>query len=346
MPNSTSNEAAQPSPAATFPRLLGDIGGTHARFAVETMPGAPLTEPRALRCREFEGPVEAIESYLASTGLPRPRWAAFGIATALGGDRIHMTNHSWSFSVEDMRARLDADRVLFVNDFTALALALPALGQSELVRIGGGTALHGSPIAVLGPGTGLGVSGLMPGPSGYLPISGEGGHVTLAASDDREAELIAAVRSEHPHVSAERVLSGPGLVALHKAICGIAGASHQHTEPPQVLEQGLSGACAHCQEALDIFCAMLGTITADLALTLGARGGVYVGGGLVQRLGDYFGRSRFRARFETKGRFSSYLAAIPTYAIAAPWPGIVGAGRALDMEERALGTGIASAARA
>lgn len=329
--------------ADTYPRLLGDIGGTHARFAVQASAAAPLTEPRALRCREYAGPVEAIEAYLADTRLPRPRWAAFGIATALHGDRIDMTNHSWTFSVSEMRARLAAGRVLFINDFTALALALPALGADEVIRVGGGTAVAGSAIGVLGPGTGLGVSGLLPGINGYLPITGEGGHVTLAASTAREAALIEEMHQDFDHISAERVLSGSGLSLLHKAISALAGQPNAHFEPPEILETGLQGSCPSCRETLEVFCAILGTVAADVALTIGARGGVYIGGGLVQRLGSFFQASGFRARFESKGRFSNYLAAIPTFAIAAPWPGIVGAGRALDMDERELGTGIAGA---
>lgn len=329
--------------ADTYPRLLGDIGGTNARFAMQISAGQALTEPRALACREYAGPVEAIETYLADTGLPRPQWAAFGIATALHGDRIEMTNHSWRFSVEDMRSRLGAGRVLFVNDFTALALALPVLAADEVIAIGGGQALPGSAIGVLGPGTGLGVSGLLPGLNGYLPISGEGGHVTLAASNAREAALIAEIRRDFAHVSAERVLSGPGLSALHKAICSLAGTDNLHGEPPEILAGGLQGDCPHCRETLEVFCAMLGTVAADVALMLGARGGIYIGGGIVQRLGDFFRQSGFRQRFETKGRFSAYLARIPTLAIAAPWPAITGAGRALDLAERELGAGIASA---
>ena len=335
--------ASQTSSDDSYPRLLGDIGGTNARFAVQSAAQAPLTEPRALPCREFAGPVEAIEAYLAATGLPRPRSAAFGIATALHGDRIEMTNHSWCFSVQETLQRLHVDRLLLVNDFTALALALPVLGDHDVSVVGGGRAVAGSAIGVLGPGTGLGVSGLLPGLGGYLPISGEGGHITLAACNDREAALIAELRRDFAHVSAERVLSGAGLASLHKAICSLDGVANLHQEPPQVLAGGLAGNCAQCGETLEVFCSMLGTVAADVALMLGARGGIYIGGGIVQRLGAFFARSGFRQRFEFKGRFSAYLAAIPTLAITAPWPAITGAGRALDMDERALGTAIASA---
>lgn len=326
-----------------FPRLLGDIGGTHARFAMQHAPGGTLTEPRALRCREFPGPFEAIRHYLDESGLPPPRAASFGIATALHGDRVEMTNLSWNFSVSALRDALGLARLLFVNDFTALALALPVLRPDEVVGIGGGVALPGAAIGVLGPGTGLGVSGLLPVRSDWLPISGEGGHVTLAASTDFEAQVLAEVRADHPHVSAERVLSGPGLAALHKALARLAGVDHAHTEPPVILQGGLDGGCPVCRQTLEVFCDFLGTMAADVALTLGARGGIYIGGGIVQRLGDYFPRSGFRARFEAKGRFSGYLGAIPTYAISAPWPGIVGAGCALDLDESLLGAGIASA---
>ena len=326
--------AASPQkPADSYPRLLGDIGGTHARFAMQTAAGGPLTEPRTLRCREYPGPAEAISAYLAQNALPSPRWAAFGIATALSGDVIEMTNHSWQFSVQALLRTLGLKRLCFVNDFTALALSLPVLPPTELVRIGGGTIVPGFPIAVIGPGTGLGVSGLIPASHGYLPLSGEGGHVTLAASTPRESLLIDTIRQRHPHVSAERVLSGPGLVTLTQAIAGLAGVDLGTLSPPDILERGMSGTCAYCGEALDMFCAMLGTVASDLALTLGARSGVYIGGGIVQRLGSFFEQSGFRQRFESKGRFRGYLAAIPTFAIMAPWPGILGAGRALEMDD-------------
>jgi len=320
-------------PLDTFPRLVGDIGGTNARFGLLRGPGQPLEAVQTLACADFPGPGEAIENYLAGNGLPRPRWCAFGIANPVEGDAVRMTNHHWAFSIRELQDTLGLDRLLVLNDFTALALALPALGPADLVKVGGGTAAPRAAIGLLGVGTGLGISGLVPYDDDYAPIEGEGGHVTLAACDAREAALIAKLSTRYPHVSAERVLSGPGLVALYEAHAAVAGKPTEALTAADITTRGLAGDCPLCAATLHTFCAMLGTVAANLALVLGARGGIYIGGGIVPRLGDYFARSPFRARFEQKGRFSDYLARIPTYVIHAPYPALLGAARALERIE-------------
>lgn len=314
----------------TYPRLVGDIGGTNARFATLPRPGAGLEQILTLPCADFPGPAEAITHYLARTGQARPRWCAFGIANPVDGDAVRMTNHHWAFSIRTLQDSLGLQRLLVLNDFTALALALPALGGADLVQVGGGSPTPRRAIGLLGAGTGLGISGLVPCGEDYVPIEGEGGHVTLAAANAHEAELIAWLATRFPHVSAERVLSGPGLVALHEAHAAVAGQPAEALTAADISARGLSGEDPLCAATLDSFCAMLGTVAADLALTLGARGGIYIGGGIVPRFGDYFARSPFRARFEHKGRFSDYLEHIPTYLIRAPYPALLGAARALE----------------
>ncbi|MGA7594349.1 MAG: glucokinase [Gallionella sp.] len=316
--------------ADTYPRLVGDIGGTNARFAMQLSSEMPISEPVALRCRDFAGPAEAIKHYLEQTGLPHPRWAGLAIATAISGDMLAMTNNGWKFSISDTRNRIDLSHLRMLNDFTALALALPQLGPDDLVQVGTGTAIAGKSIGLIGPGTGLGVSGLIPSEHGYSPIEGEGGHATLPAFTAREAELIARAKKKFPHVSAERLISGPGLELLYEVIAGSNGAAKDKLHADEINRRGVAGSCPICREAMDTFCAMLGTVAADVALVLGARGGVYIGGGIVPRLGDYFATSPFRARFEEKGRFSSYLAQIPTWVIHSPWPGLIGAASALN----------------
>ena len=320
----------QSTASANFPRLVGDIGGTHIRFAVVAAPGAAPARIRRHACADFPGPEAAIRHYLAAEGLALPPVAAFGIATPLDGDAVRMTNHPWAFSIEALRQALGLERLVFINDFTALALALPGLRGDDLEPIGGGLAQAGQPIALLGPGTGLGVSGLIPCGGGWQPLAGEGGHVTLAASTAREAAIIAVLAARFGHVSAERALSGPGLAALHDAIRQLDGAPPAPLPSHAVSARALAGACPHCVEALEVFCALLGTVAADLALTLGARGGVYVGGGIVPALGAFFARSGFRQRFEAKGRFSGWLATIPTHVIRAPYAALSGASEALD----------------
>ena len=329
------------SATASFPRLLGDIGGTNARFAFQRSAGCAPEHCVALPCADFAGPEQAIGAYLDHFDLPAPRWLAFGIATALDGDHVAMTNNHWAFSIAALQASLALDHLRVLNDFTALALSLPALPASELQQVGGGAARAGAPRALLGAGTGLGVSGLFETPKGHAAIEGEGGHVTLAARTDREATLLARLAplfasSSLGHVSAERALSGPGLEALYQVVA-IEHATAPATRPAaEISALGVADACPASRESLDVFCALLGTVAADLALTLGARGGVYIGGGIVPRLGDYFAQSPFRARFEDKGRFSAYLRAIPCHVIHSPFPAIFGAAMALQQDAQRL----------
>jgi glucokinase len=323
--------------SAPYPRLVADIGGTNARFALVQAPGAAPTQLRSLRCAEHAGPEAALRAWLEDTRTRLPDYAAFGIATPIDGDAVAMTNHPWRFSIGALRAALGLHRLTVVNDFTALALSLPALGDSDLLRVGGddllrvGGEMHAaSARALIGAGTGLGVSGLLPAPGGWVPLQGEGGHVTLPATNAREAAVVAWLGARHGHVSAERVLSGPGLVALHEALLALDGVPHVERKPVDITEHALAGDCRHCVEALELFCALLGTVAGDLALTLGARGGLYVGGGIVPRLGAFFLRSAFRERFLAKGRFRPWLEQIPTWVIIAPHAALTGASAALD----------------
>ena len=315
-----------------FPRLLGDIGGTHARWAWQARPGAALEDVTVVAGTDAASLQASAVAYLARSGHAQPQWAGIGIATAITGDEVRMTNHPWSFSIRELKRSLGLERCLVINDFTALAMSLPALGPADLRTVGGGTAVADATIGLLGPGTGLGVSGLMPnGLGGWLPLSGEGGHATLAASDDREAAMLAWLRSRLGHVSAERVLSGSGLVNLYQAICAIDGTEPRAQKPAEVTAAAKDGSDPQCVAALAQFTAFLGNVAGNLALTLGARGGVYLGGGIVPRLGAAFDATLFRRHFEAKGRFGDYLQAIPTWVIVAPAPALLGASRALDL---------------
>jgi glucokinase len=261
--------------------------------------------------------------------MARPRWCAFGIANPVDSDQVRMTNHHWAFSIRALREELGLEHLRVLNDFTALAMALPALQDADVVQIGGGAAVPQRAIGLLGAGTGLGISGLVPCGGDYAALEGEGGHVTLAASDAHEAALIAWLATRYPHVSAERVLSGPGLVALYDAHVAVGGHAAETRSAADITSRALAGDDALCVATLDTFCAFLGTTAANLALVLGAQGGIYIGGGIVPRFGDYFARSPFRRRFEQKGRFSDYLARIPTFVIHAPYPALLGAARVL-----------------
>jgi glucokinase len=319
--------------AARPARLLGDVGGTNARFAWQDADGAPLRDIVAIPTADHPTLAAAMTDYLRRTGHAAPRWCSIGIANPITGDHVQMTNSHWSFSIEAVRRELGFERFVVINDFTALALALPDLPASELRQLGGGAAVAGAPLALIGPGTGLGVSGLLPStePGRWVALQGEGGHVTLAPSNPREAALLQLLHERFGHASAERAVSGQGLEALHAALATLdAAPAKSPLSAAEISQRALASSDPRCVEALDLFCGFLGNVAGNLALTLGARGGVYIGGGIVPRLGDAFTRSRFRACFEDKGRFRGYLEAIPAFVIhTAVSPALLGAARAL-----------------
>lgn len=320
--------------AGTYPRLVGDIGGTNARFGWIESENAPLTDIDTLPGADYATIVDAIRAYLAKHGKSQPRWCSIGIANPVVGDVVKMTNHDWAFSISGVQAELKLDRFLVINDFTALALSLPAMEASDLRQVGQGAAVPGAPLALLGAGTGLGVSGLLPAGSGHraIPINGEGGHVTLAAIDEREEKVVAILRRRFGHASAERALSGPGIENLYLAVRELAGAKDaQPLSAAQITERATAGSDPHCVEVMDLFFSFLGTVAGNLALSLGSLGGLYIGGGIVPRLGDAIDKSRFRQSFENKGRFRKYVEQIPTYVLHSKVsPGLIGAARALD----------------
>ena len=307
--------------------LVGDVGGTWARFGLVGRDGA-FQRVEVCACAGYAGLAEALEAYLDDTARGvRPRRAAVSVAGPVTGDRVNLTNHPWAFSVEAVRRRLGFDTLAVINDFSAVARGVPHLGAADRRQIGGGRPAAGAAVAVLGPGTGLGVSGLVPADGGgWAVVEGEGGHATMAATGPRESRVLAEVAREFGHVSAERVLSGPGLVHLHRALRRLDGEEPggPGPTPEEIVAEGAGGRSPRSGEALDLAAELLGTFAADAALTLGARGGVYVGGGLVPRYADRFARSGFRRRFEDKGRFSEYLAAIPTYLIVHELPAFLG----------------------
>ncbi|MBC8007648.1 MAG: glucokinase [Prolixibacteraceae bacterium] len=305
-------------------RLVVDIGGTNARLALVAAGSLQPQHEKTVRCADFEGLEQTVRFYLKDCGNPLVREAALDVATSITADFVRLTNGPWGFSIEQTRSALGLDRLHVVNDFTALALAVPTLRPDELQQIGGGAAIAESPIAVIGPGTGLGVSGLIPVGNGRVALQGEGGHVAFAPMNDREIAVLGCLQQRYAHVSMERVVSGMGLENLYQALCELDGVRAQSLGPDKITAAALTNTDAQCAGALEMFCAILGTAAANLVVTLGAHAGCYIGGGIVPRLGDYFVRSPFRSRFETKGRFSSYVAAVPTSVILAQTPALRG----------------------
>lgn len=325
----------------THRQLVGDIGGTNARLAWQWAGDGELHDVRVLPCAEYESLQAAIEHYLAQLSGPRPLEAAVAMANPVTGDWVQMTNHHWAFSIAKMQMGLGLRRLEVINDFTALALALPTLTADEYWQLGGRHAEDANsptatplPIGLIGPGTGLGVSGLLPdGRGGWIPLRGEGGHVSLPARTPREQAVAALLWERFGHASAERAVSGQGLSNLYAALtCIDTGIWSDDPLPADTITRLALASTpdARCAEALDLFAGFLGSIAGNLALTLGALGGVYIGGGIVPRLGRWLADSPFRDRFESKGRFKDYLADIPVWVITAEVsPALRGAGQAL-----------------
>lgn len=324
------------------PRLLADIGGTYARFTLQIAPGR-FAHTASLLCAEHADFHAAVTAYLGR--LPEGvaatvEHAAIAIANPVEGDEVRMTNYHWRFSIEQMRQRLGLSTLVVVNDFTALAMALPRLAPGQRRQVGGGQARENSVIGVIGAGSGLGVSGLIPLDDGYVALGTEGGHTSFAPRDEREIAILRHGLTLYPHLSFERLLSGPGLELIHRALSGRAGVGKDTpAEPlsaPEITRRALDHADPLCEETLSAFCSILGTAAANLAVTLGALGGVYIGGGIVPRLGEYFDSSPFRARFEDKGRFSDYVKLIPTFVVTAEHATFDGVAAILTAQLRTL----------
>ncbi|MFZ6771837.1 glucokinase [Undibacterium sp. SXout7W] len=335
----------------SYPKLLADIGGTNARFALETVQGQ-IEAVQVLPCAGYASLSLAMRAYLQgaasiAAGAAGVRQAGIAIANPIHGDQVQMTNHHWSFSISAVQAEFGLDSLVVVNDFTALAMSLPMLSTAQKYQAGGQQALPKAAIGLLGAGTGLGVSGLVWTENAWVPLHSEGGHVSFTPANALEIDILRFAWQEFEHVSAERLLSGPGLRLIYRALAArqqktteIAGGAEETTkaindiDAPEILSRGLDNTCSLCQEVLSVFCDMLGTMAGNLAVTLGARGGIYIGGGIVPRLGDFLLRSGFRQRFEQKGRFSAYLAEVPVYVITEAYPAFIGLSAILAAAEK------------
>lgn len=305
--------------------LIADIGATNARFALADNKG--VYSEQILKCADYPGLVEATRAYLSlAKPANMPQSAAMAIAGPVLGDRFEMTNHVWSFSQKETQKALGLQRFHLVNDFVALAMAVPHLKDKDVRQIAGAKPLAGAPIGIIGPGTGLGVASLVWDGKHYIPVSGEGGHVTMPACNDREFALFQQlIRMKYHHISAERVCSGKGLVNIYNALRALDGVDLPERTPEEISAAALSGQCALCHESLDLMLAFLGRVAGNLALTLGTYGGIYIAGGIVSKLGyDYFNGSAFYAEFIGKGRFSNYMKPVPVFVIEHPFPAFVG----------------------
>lgn len=303
--------------------LVADIGGTNARFALVENGREVVVRDYAVL--DYPTPSDAIRAFLASVGQHQlPFTAALAVAGPVTGGHGELINGAWRLDSEALVHETGIARIHLINDFAALAKSLPFFSAEDLYTIGSGEGAAGSPRAVLGPGTGLGVAIFVPTGDGIV-LPTEGGHVTLPAEDGREAEILAFLRNRFGHVSAERVLSGAGLERLYEAVRtvdGLGGESLLNAD--EVSARALSGDCPASLATLKTFCAMLGGFAGNVALTAGARGGIYIAGGIVPRFPEFLAASDFRARFEAKGRFRDWLAPIPTFVVTRRYPAFPG----------------------
>lgn len=303
--------------------LLADIGATNARFAL--LNGTEIGALATLAVADYASPVEAARAFLAGPGEGNvPQRALIAAAGPLANGRIVLTNAAWTVDAERIRQGLDLAEVQVLNDFEALGWSLPALQPDDIVTLGVCDPAGKGTMAVMGPGSGFGLAAMAFGPNGETVLVTEGGHATLSSENRREDAIILALREQLHHVSVERVLSGPGLVQLYHAIAMVDGTTIPQRSSGEIVSHALAGDCKVSAETLELFCAFLGSVAGNVALTLGARGGLFIGGGIALRFTDFLRRSAFRERFEAKGRMSAYLNRIPTAVIVRPNPAFLG----------------------
>ena len=308
--------------------LVGDIGGTHARFALVTQ-GVPELR-RTYLCAHFPTILEAIESYLAEVKpKARPARIALAVAGPVLDGSIDFTNNGWRVSERELLAA-GFERARLVNDFAALAMGIPYIGPNVLTWLGGPTETRPvGTVAVLGPGTGFGVAALAREGDRNIVVTTEAGHVSFAPTDEIEMEVLRILSGRFGRVSVERLLSGPGLANLHAALGAIAGRSVAALDPAAITQQARAGD-TDCLATVDRFCAILGSVAGDLALSFGAHGGVYIAGGVAEKLAEFLPASQFRQRFEAKGRFVSYQQSISTWLLATADVAFVGAAQTMQ----------------
>lgn len=310
--------------------LVGDIGGTNARFAFWR--DQQLSDVRVLPTTDFESPADAVRAYLADLQQPVEALEMVCLACAgpVQGDEFRFTNNHWRISRQAFCAELGLRHLLLVNDFAAMALGMTRLGDGDRVVIAEGTVDPESPRLVIGPGTGLGVASLLPlHGGGWRALPGEGGHVCLPVGSAREAALWQRLNQQVGHVEAESILSGRGLLTLYRGCCALDGVASVLASPAEITQAALSGD-EYAASVLEQFCVWLGRMVGDNVLTLGARGGVYLVGGVIPRFVDFFIASGFLAALRDKGNMSRYLSDIPVWLVTARYPGLEGAGVALQ----------------
>ncbi|TDF78378.1 glucokinase [Pseudomonas sp. H9] len=317
--------------------LVGDIGGTNARFAL--WENNQMHAVQVFATADYTSPEQAIGAYLLAQGLSKGDLGAVCLAVAgpVSGDEFRFTNNHWRLSRRAFCQTLQVEHLLLINDFTAMALGMTRLQAHECRTVCEGEAQAGRPAVVIGPGTGLGVGTLLALEDGrWMALPGEGGHVDLPVGTEREAQIRQQIANETGHVSAETVLSGGGLLRLYQAICALDGYSATLQSPAAITDAALAGEPV-ALTVIEQFCCFLGRVAGNNVLTLGGRGGVYIVGGIIPRFAELFLRSGFARSFAEKGCMNGYFSGVPVWLVTAEFSGLLGAGVAL---QQAVGAGL------
>lgn len=319
--------------------LVADIGGTNARFAVADISTAKLAHVCHYKVDAYPSFQQTLDLFLHSVAALKqwqeePSAVCIAIAAMVKGDTFKLTNNHWSLSLKQLNACFSSADVALINDFAAIGYAIHQLDGDDWRQIGGADPIAGEPIAVLGPGTGFGCCTVVPVGTEVKVLAGEGGHVDFAPVDDTEIAVLRILRGQFGRVSVERLLSGGGLMNIYQALASLTGQPVGHVTPAQITGEALDQPQSLSGETLAMFCAILGSVAGNVALTLGAKGGLYIAGGIVPAVIDFFANSQFRERFEAKGRFSSYLRNIPVRVVVANDLGLRGAAARLRIGDR------------
>ncbi|CDZ26199.1 glucokinase [Neorhizobium galegae] len=307
-----------------FPILIGDIGGTNARFSILLdADGEPKPFPN-VRTADYPTIDEAIQKIVLEGSSIKPRSAILAIAGPIDGDEIDLTNCDWVVRPKGMIADLGFEDVLVVNDFEAQALAIAAMPDEYRETLGANNEPHMASRVVLGPGTGLGVAGLVYARHMWFPVPGEGGHVDVGPRSERDFEIFPHLKRIEGRVSAEEILSGRGVVNIYQAVCAADAVQPAFSDPADVTAHGLNGGNSQAVETLSLFATYLGRVAGDMALIFMARGGVYLAGGISQKIIPALKGPEFRAAFEDKAPHTELMGTIPTFVVTHPQAALAG----------------------
>jgi len=306
--------------------LVADIGGTNIRFGLVNDDGTTF-DIQTYQCGAYKSLADVMRVYLDRHDCEEKTVnACLAIACPVETDQITMTNLPWTFSQSALKNELNIKQLFLINDYTAIAHAVPLLTDAQKIQIGEGKEISGKPISICGPGTGLGVANLVPTSDGWCCLGGEGGHVDFAPVDADEIKILSYLLESKQHrISYEQLLCGKGLEQIYQAFLSIDNLPKQYLSAEQISAKAIDGSCSLCEKSLHQFCSTLGSFAGNLALTLGCFGGVYIAGGIVPRFVSFIQNSDFRQRFDAKGRLSSFINNIPTYVITEAQPGLIGA---------------------